>query len=169
MLRILCCLFPAFAVLVVGCKPESKPTVFENKHDDHEHGHNHSHNKTKFEDLGPIHVGLTAHLSKEEGNELDLVFETRDEKPFPVPHTKLVAKATQTGDDKKYTLEFEPAEKKERKDDPDGKCSRFTAKAPWMRGEDMLTVTLTITLDGQEKKVPWVDFNPREFAHHIDE
>jgi hypothetical protein len=166
MFRMLCCLFPALAVLVVGCNPESKQTAFENKHDGHTHSH--EHNKMMLEDFGPFHAGLTAHLSKKEGNELDIVFETIDEKPLPLPLTKLIAKATRNGDDKKYTLEFEPAEKDERKDDPDGKCSRFTAKAPWITHEDMLTVTLTTKLDDQEKKVVWVDFNPKKYAH-VDE
>jgi hypothetical protein len=168
MLRILCCLFPALAVFVVGCKPESKPTVFENKHD--EHNHNHDRDKMMLEDFGQYHAGLTAHLSKKEGNELDIIFETQDKEPKPVPLslTKLTAKATRAGDDQKYTLEFEPAPKEERKDDPEGKCSHFTAKAPWIKHEDMLTVALTTTLDGQEKKVVWVDFNPKKNAH-VDE
>jgi hypothetical protein len=166
MVRIVSCLFVALAVFVVGCDRESKPTVFENKHDEHEHSH--ERNKMMLVDYGPYHAGLTAHLSKKDGNELDIVFETVDEKPLPLPRAKLIAKATRTGDDKTYTLEFEPAPKDERKDDPDGKCSRFTAKAGWIKHENMLTVTLITTLDGKEKRVVWVDFNPKRFAH-VDE
>ncbi|HEV3440782.1 MAG TPA: hypothetical protein VG122_25740 [Gemmata sp.] len=170
MVRILSCLLSTLTVFVVGCSKESKPTASENKQDEHAHGHNHEQNKMMIEDFGSYHAGLTAHLSKKEGNELDIVFETQDKepKPVPLPLTKLIAKATRSGDDKTHTLEFEPAEKNERKDDSDGKCSRFTAKAPWIKHEDMLTVTLITTLDGKEKRVVWVDFNPKKFAH-IDE
>jgi hypothetical protein len=160
-------ILPLVAVLVVGCKPETRPTIFESKHE--EHGHSHDHNKMMRKDFGPIHVGLTAHLSKKTGNELDLVFETHDEKPAPQPFAKLTAKATRSGDDKTYELEFEPAEKEERKDDPEGKCSRYTAKAPWMMPEDILTVKLAIDQKGQEKIVVWVDFNPKEFNHNTAE
>lgn len=166
MLRVLCYSFLVFMVFALGCHQENKPTVFESKHEGH--GHSHEHNKMKLEDFGPYHAGLTAHLSKKTGNELDIVFETVDEKPFPLPLTKLVAKMTGTGDGQTHTLEFEPTEKEERKDDPDGKCSRFTAKAPWIKHEDKLTVTLTTTLDGKEKTVVWASFNPKEFAH-VDE
>jgi hypothetical protein len=169
MFRLFSSLVLVLIVFIFGCKPESKPTVFESKHDEHEPGHSHNRNKMMLKDFGPHHAGLTAHLSRKEGNELDIVFETTDEKapkPVPLPLAKLTAKATRTGDDKEYTLEFEPAEKKEREDDPDGKCSRFTAKAPWMKHEDMLTVVLTLTLDGKVQKVLWTDFNPKKFAHY---
>jgi len=160
-------LFALVGVFICGCKPENKPTVFENKHDEHEH-HSHERGNMMLADFGPYHAGLTAHLSKKEGNELDIVFETVDEKPQPLPLAKLTAKASISGEEKTYTLEFEPAEKDERKGDPDGKCSRFTAKAPWMKHEQMLTVVLTAPLDGQEKKAIWTDFNPKKYAH-VDE
>jgi hypothetical protein len=170
MFRLMRTLLPAFIICCFGCKPESKPpvpTVFESKHEKDEHDHPHERDKFMLVDFGPYHAGLTAHLSKKEGNELDIVFETADKepKPLPLPLTKLTAKATRAGDDKEYTLEFEPEEKKERKDDPEGKCSKFTAKAPWIKHEDMLTVVLTVTLDGQVKKTIWTDFNPKKFAH----
>jgi prepilin-type N-terminal cleavage/methylation domain-containing protein len=131
-------------------------------------GHNHERNNTMLRDLGGHHVGLTANFSKKEGNELDIVFETFDGKPLALPLTKLIAEANRTGDDRQYNLEFEPAQKDRRKDDPDGKCSRYRAIAPWLNHEDMLTVVLTTTLDGQEKKVVWLDFNPKKFAQ-VDE
>jgi hypothetical protein len=170
MFRVLRPLFSVLIVVAFGCKPEGKPpvpTVFESKHEKNEHDHSHARGKLMLADFGPHHAGLTAHLSKKEGNELDIVFETADKepKPLPLPLTKLTAKATRTGDDKEYTLDFEPAEKDERTGDPDGKCSKFTAKAPWIKHEDMLTVVLTATLDGQVKKTIWTDFNPKKFAH----
>jgi hypothetical protein len=161
--------FPSIVcVLVLGCQPEAKPSVFESKHG--EHGHSHDRDKMMLKDYGKIHVGLTAHISKKTGNELDLVFETEDKEPAPAPQpfSKLIAKATRQGEDKSYELVFEPAEKEERKDDPEGKCSRYTAKAPWMKPDDMLTVRLPIDLNGQEKIILWVDFNPLRYAHFID-
>jgi hypothetical protein len=157
------------AVLIGGCKPESKPTVFESKHDEHEQ-HSHDRGKMMLADFGAYHAGLTAHLSSKEGNELDIVVETdeKEPKPVPVPQSKLHATASRNGEDKTYTLEFDPAPKDERKEDPEGKCSRFTAKAPWIKHADILTITATIPLNGQEKKVVWVDFNPKKYAH-VDE
>src|SRR5580658_2009332 len=63
------------AVLIGGCKPESKPTVFESKHDEHEQ-HSHDRGKMMLADFGAYHAGLTAHHSSKEGNELDIVVET---------------------------------------------------------------------------------------------
>ena len=170
MFRLLCSFILVLLAFSFGCKPESKPpvpTVFESKHEKHEHDHPHSRGTLMLTDFGPYHAGLTAHLSKKEGNELDIIFETadKDPKPVPLPLTKLTAKATRKGDDKEYTLDFEPEEKKERQDDPEGKCSRFTVKAPWIKHEDLLTVVLTATLDGQVKKAIWTDFNPKQYAH----
>lgn len=165
MQRITGYLFAAVFAGVLGCGPRSQPTAFENQKTENAHGHSHEHNKMMLEDFGPYHAGLTAHLSQKEGNELDVVFETVDQKAMPLPVLKLTAQSTRSGDDKTYPLEFEPAPKDERKDDPEGKCSRFTARATWMKREDMLTVTLKAPLDGKERKVVWVDFNPKKFAH----
>src|SRR5437899_1979380 len=49
------------------------------------HGHSHVRGKMLIEDVGKHHALLTAHLSSKEGNELDIFFETADEKnPQPV-------------------------------------------------------------------------------------
>jgi len=165
MSRLLIFLIPAFAIAVLGCKSESKPTVFENLDSKHTHDHPHTRDKMMLADIGKYHVGMTAHLLKMEGNELDIIFETMDEKPLPLPLTKVTAKATRTGEEKTYDLEFEPAPKEERKDDPEGKCSRFTAKAPWIKHEDKLTVTVSAMIDGKESRGVFVDFNPKSFAH----
>lgn len=131
-------------------------------------GHLHERNNMMLRDIGGCHVGLTARLSKKDGNELDIVFETFDGKPLPLPLTKLIVQANKNGDEKQYKLEFEPAQKDRRKDDTDGKCSRYRAKAPWINHGDMLTIVLTTTLDGQEKKTVWLDFSPTKFAQ-VDE
>jgi hypothetical protein len=38
-----------------------------------------------------------------------------------------------------------------------------------MNADDVLAVVLIAPLEGKEQRVPWIDFNPRKFAHHIDE
>jgi hypothetical protein len=165
------CLIPAAALILAGCTPEPKPTVFETKHGEHKHddpNHVHERDKMMLADYGPHHAGLTAHLSEKEGNELDVLFETvdkKDPKPLPLSLTKFTGRATRAGDDKVYTLEFEPAPKDERKDDPDGKCSHFSAKAPWMKPEDVLSVTVTTEIDKKETKAIWIDFVPKKFNH----
>lgn len=162
-MRILC--LAAASMLGLGCGREAAPTVFESHHESPNHSHERG--KMMLVDAGPYHAGLTAHLSKKDGNELDVLFETSNEtpQPVPLPLTKLTGTATRQGDDKAYPLDFEPAPRNERANDPDGKCSHFTALAHWMRHEDVLTVTLTVLLDGRETKVVWMGFNPKKFAH----
>jgi hypothetical protein len=159
----------AVPLLMLACQ-ENKPQVFKNKHEDHDHDHQHERDKMMLRDVGPYHVGLTAHLSRKEGNELDVIFETQDKepRPAPLPEKTLTARATREGESESHELVFEPAPPEERKGDPEGKCSHYSAKAPWMKPEDKLTITLRVPLDGQEKKVVFVDFNPRKFAH-VDE
>jgi hypothetical protein len=154
-------------VLLAGCGEKPPPAAtFKSEPG---HGHSHDHGKMLRVDLGKKHhAGLTAHLSQKDGNELDLVFETVAGKPAPMPLTNVVAKAKRAGDAKDYDLVFEPAPKDERKDDPDGTCSRFTAKAPWMKADDTLTVTATVVVDGKPHPVEWADFHPKKYAH-VDE
>lgn len=163
----------AAAVLAAGCKEKPAPTEFKSKKDEHDHG-DHDRGKMKLEDATlpdgkKCHAALTAHLSKKDGNELDVSFETMEKEPKPltVPEkAKVTARVTREGDDKAYNLTFEPTDRAERKGDPEGQSSRFSAKAPWMKHEDKLTVTLTI--EGAAGTVVWVDFNPKKYAH-VDE
>jgi hypothetical protein len=75
-----------------------------------------------------------------------------------------VAKA-KTAAGQEHTLDFEPSEPDERKDDQPGTCSRFTAKAAWMKSTDRLTVTATIEVDGKPHVAEWKDFDPKKYAH----
>jgi hypothetical protein len=153
-------------LLLAGCGEPPPAATFKSEPG---HGHSHERDKMLLADLGKkFHAGLTAHLSRKDGNELDLVIETTDGKPAPLPLTKVTAKAKRAGDAAEYDLLFEPAPKDERKDDPDGTCSRFTAKAPWMKADDTLTVTATIEADGKRYPVEWAEFNPKKYAH-VDE
>lgn len=153
-----------FGVFTLGCGTrDPKPATHR---EEGEHGHSHERGKMKLEDLGPYHAGLTAHLSSKEGNELDILIETADaaHQPVPLPLAKLIAKA-KSADGKEHELLFEPTELNERKDDPPGKCSRFTAKVAWMKADELLTVTSTIEIDGKTHTVEWKDFNPKKYAH----
>jgi hypothetical protein len=159
--------FAFFAFALCSCQSQKPPATFQSE----SHGHSHERDKMMLADVGktPHHAALTAHLSSKDGNELDIFFESSDEehKPVPLPLTKLTATA-KTADGKEHTLEFEPAPKEERKDDPDGKCSHFVAKAGWMKPTDTLSVTLTMEINGKPEPVTWNDFNPQKYAHHID-
>ena len=160
------------AGLLVGCgggKPSA--TEFSNTGKDKKGGHDHDHDHDDGEmmkvDVGPYHAGLTAELKE---MEIDVVFETVEKTPKPVFLTaaKLTGKAFRA-DGKEWALEFEPAEKKERPHDPDGKCSRYVAKVPWMKPDDKLTVSVTADIPMKDKtenkKIVWVDFVPKKFEH----
>jgi hypothetical protein len=155
---------PLLAVALIGCTAK-KPATFQSD----DHGHAHERDKMMLADAGPYHAALTAHLSQKDGNELDVFFETTDTPPKPAPQAleKFTATA-KTADGKEHRLDFEPAELKERKDDPAGKCSHFVAKAPWMKAEDVLSVAATATIDGKPALIEWKDFNPKKYAHHED-
>src|SRR5262245_14771111 len=119
-------LIAILAVALAGCGDKTQPSQqgeFKNKpggddHSDHEGGKE----DATLPGGKKCHAVLSAHIEKE-GNELYIAFESFDKppKPLTVPEkTKITARVTRKGDDKAYTLEFEPAEKAERKTDPDG-------------------------------------------------
>ncbi|MCS7022512.1 MAG: hypothetical protein NZ703_13075 [Gemmataceae bacterium] len=156
-----------------GCSSSSSSEpvkVFKSKSG---HDHDHVRSDAMLEDIilpdgTKGHAGLTAHLDPA-GNELDVFFESLDKEPQPLslPQTaQVTARVTRAGDDQAYQLTFQPAPQAERPRDPPGRCSRFSAAAPWMRPDDKLTVVVSIELDGQLKRVTFVDFVPSKFAHH---
>lgn len=163
MVRVLLC--GAVAGLV-GCGAPPPAATFKGTGADHD-DHTHDRGKMMLRDAGNYHAGLTAHLSKTGGNELDIFFETagKEPKPVPLPHPKLAATAV-TAAGKVHELAFEPAPQDERKDDPAGQCSHYVAKAPWLDPDDVLTVTMVVGLDGRDRRVVWKAFNPRKYAHH---
>lgn len=118
-------------------------------------------------DAGPYHAALTAHRSSKDGNELDVFFETANDahSPVPLPLPNITA-AARTANGNEHTLQFEPAPKDERKDDPDGQCSHFVAKAGWMKPDDVLTVTATVMIQAKPTLIEWKNFNPKKYAHH---
>lgn len=134
-----------------------------------DHGHSHERGKMKLADAGPHHALLTAHLSSKDGNELDVFFETADDKnpkPVAIADAPFAAQAQVNGGEFKE-LKFEPAPADERpKDEKPGTASHFVAKAPWMKPTDTLYVVAKPKVEGREVMVEWKDFNPKKFAHH---
>jgi hypothetical protein len=159
----------ALALLVAalcGCQKDKPPATFQSE----PHGHSHERDNMKFADVGELyHAGLTAHLSSKEGNELDILFETVSDPPksAPVPLDRFTA-AAKTADGKTHQLEFVSAPKEERPTDPVGLCSHFVAKAPWMKPDDVLSVTMTVVIRDNPYPVEWKNFNPKKYAHHVE-
>ncbi|MCI0701208.1 MAG: hypothetical protein L0241_09025 [Planctomycetia bacterium] len=145
------------------CGCSAKNSTFQS--DDHAH----ERDKMMLEDAGPYHAALTAHLSSKGGHELDIFFETTDNppKPAPLPLTSFIVFVGPEGGTAQAVL-FEPAPKEERKDDPEGKCSHFVGKIPWLKPEESVTVTTTVDIDGTPTTITWKDFHSRKFAHHED-
>jgi hypothetical protein len=166
-MRLLCVL----ALFAVGCSRAPAPVPVTAATGKTGHGHSHARDKMLAADVGKYHAWLTAHLSNKDGNELDIFFETSDKQPKPValPLTGFTAKAARAGDDKEYELRFEPAPADERpKDEAAGTCSHFVAKAPWMKPDDVLTITADVELNGRVRQAKWTKFIPRQYAHHIE-
>jgi hypothetical protein len=160
---------------LAGCS-STQPTptggkVFKSK-GGQDHDHEHHRADAMLEDITlpdgtKCHAGLSAHLDPK-GNELDVFFESLDKEPKPVTvpiSAQITARITREGDDKAYTLSFQPTPANERPDDPAGRCSRFSAPAAWMKDDDKLTVVITVEYEGQLKRVTFVDFVPRKHAH----
>jgi hypothetical protein len=139
----------------------------EKKDDD---DHSHERDKMEVAHCGPkIHAWLTAHISSKTGNELDIFFETLDDKPIAMSVEKFTAKVKPSREDKTYDVVFEPAPASERpKDEPKGKCSHFVAKAPWMKADDTLFVQFELEVDGKMRKSTWKSFDVKKNTHHSE-
>jgi hypothetical protein len=152
--------------LFAGCGHKHKAQ----DHDDDDHGHVHERGQLKIADAGKYHACLTAHRSKQ-GNELDISFETQDEKdPQPVALALESFKAeAMTADGQRHELEFAPAPADERpKGEKPGTCSKFSAKAPWMKNTDKLEVVAKIKIEGKDVTLRWRDFDPMKYGHDAD-
>ncbi|MGL4423869.1 MAG: hypothetical protein ACRCZF_24655 [Gemmataceae bacterium] len=139
------------------------------KHD-HDHDHDHERDRKLITHAGPYHALLTAHLSKKDGHELDIYFETEDDQPVPValPIAEFTATIT-TMDNMKFEVTFRPAPANERpKDEPAGSASHFVAKAPQLKPELEVMVTCILDIKNRTRTVTWKKFQPNKYAHHID-
>lgn len=174
--------------LMVGCnKADNHPPAPTNAHKDstagaggsqqsdanNVHGHSHERGKMLLADVGTkYHALLTAHLSSKDGNELDIFFETPDEKkptPVAIPVESLTAHIRAAGADEAREARFEPAPMAERPSgEKAGACSHFVAKVPWMKADATLNVVVPLTLEGDRYRITWDNFNPRKYAHHQD-
>ncbi len=170
MFRVLCAgLFTATVAFLVGCDKKPAPTEFKGKNEGHQHNEKTTQDLT-MPDGKLVHAILTAHLDEKKGNELDVIFELHDkDESFPIPaDAKVTARITRKEDPEAKNLEFKPAEMDERKGDPDGKCSRFSADTKWMKPDDELTVVLSVEYDGKLKKATYTGFVPKDSAHKHD-
>src|SRR5579883_3266679 len=83
-----------------------------------DHGHSHERGKMLLADVGrKYHALLTAHLSAKNGNELDIFFETQDDKnptPAAIPVESFTARIRVAGEDQSKEIKFEPAPAEER-------------------------------------------------------
>jgi hypothetical protein len=153
------------AFALCGCPVPRQPATFQSESD----GHSHERGNKLLADAGPYHAALTAHLSAKEGNELHVFFENTDTPPKPAQMPRINIKAlARTADGTEREVEFEPAPKEQRKDDPDGSCSHFVAKAPWMKTEDVLTVRGAAMVQAKLVPFAWKDFSVKKYSHHID-
>ena len=176
--------FALLAAFVVGCTGSSTaPPSQATGTQDHDHDHDHDDDKHDDHDddkhdkagmmvahVGKHHAYLTAHLAKD-GNELDLILETtgKDPKPLAIAAAKITGTARRAGEEKEQELVFEPAPASERpKDEKPGTASRFVAKAPWMKANDTLTVTVEVEVDGRKRRPRWSKFIPEKYTHHHD-
>ncbi len=165
-------LFAATLAALAGCSTQTAPTTpatqklaTEGGHDENDHDHG----KAMAAHLGKHHALLTAHISSKTGNELDILIESTDKEPQPgaLPLTKLTG--TLKLGDAEYPLTFEPAPADERpQGEAAGTCSHFVAKAPLLKPDDTVTVTVETELDGRKRKATWKNFNVKKYTHHAD-
>ena len=170
MFRVLCAgLFAASILFVAACEKKTQPSEFKGKNEGHHHNEKTTQDVT-LPDGKLVHAILTAHLDEKDGNELDVIFEMHDkDEPYAIPiDAEVTARVTRKGDGEEKNLNFKPADKDERKGDPDGKCSRFSAETKWMKPDDELTVTLSVKYDGKLKKATYAGFVPKDSAHKHD-
>ena len=116
---------------------------------------------------GTTNALLTAHLSSHDGNELDVFVEHAGD-PLPLRSTNLVATATDgAGEAKAIPMACAPREERPA-GEPDGVCSHYVGKAPWIRGGEALQVEASLDVPEGRETFVWRDFDPKRYAHHED-
>ncbi|MEZ4264002.1 MAG: hypothetical protein R3B36_33220 [Polyangiaceae bacterium] len=115
---------------------------------------------------GGIEAALTAHLSRKDGNELD-VFLTREGAPLAAGVTELRGTVRNGEARREITFACAPADERPR-GEGDGTCSHFVAKVPWLGPDDTVRVESEVPSGDARLALAWVGFVPRRFAHHQD-
>ena len=164
----------AVAVLVVGCgrggEREGDKGTGSSATKAGGAGHVHERGKMLIADAGKHHALLTAHLSPK-GNELDIFFETDEAKPAPVAlaATSFTAFARRAeGEVKELKFECAPAAERP-KGEKDGTCLHFVAKAPWLKRDEVIELTIpSLKIGSATSRVQWKGFTPAKYAHHED-
>lgn len=148
--------------LVGGCAaPPATTRAAHNPAD-----HNHDRGQMMIASNGVIDALLTAHLSSKTGNELD-VFVEKAGSPLALTTTALRATA-EIGDGRKE-LAFECAPREERPEgEPEGTCSHFVARAPWVRPGEPIRVATTLPLRRGDIEYVWRGFEAMRYAHHVE-
>lgn len=177
MLRVLACFALGLGVsLAAGCgnKPQASSTENKGKPggggDGHDHGE-HTGGETDATLPGgkKCHAVLSAHFSKKGEKALEVRFEDFAKPPAAVtlPENTKVSLRVQRGEEFK-TVELKPGPKDERKTDPAGQCSRFEGDADWLKPDDKFA-SVTLTIEGADKKPVWTDFEVKKYTHSHDE
>lgn len=161
-------------LLAAGCAASAPRTAAPHAHShDHDGGHSHAQPSARsardamFPTLaGGRLVMLTAHLAAE-GNELDIFFEDRERRTSPIGAGSIEAVVYTRGGER--TIKFECAPAAERPaSEPEGQCSHFVAKTPWLAADETVKIAGRITSAEGTAEMRWQGFKPAKYAHHDD-
>jgi hypothetical protein len=168
--------FLAAFLFTAGCAASSqRPATLHDHGHDHDHGGGHAHAQTSsgsardamFPTLaGDRLVMLTAHLAAD-GHELDIFFEDRARQTSAVSDQRIEAIVYTRGGERAVTFECAPAAERPA-GEPDGMCSHFVAKAPWLVADETVKIAGRIALAGVTADMRWQGFKPAKYAHHDD-
>lgn len=113
---------------------------------------------------------LSAHLSKKDGNQLDIFIEDEEGHPKAIPSLRFEATIGDFKGSRVLMFEVAPADERPSGEVESGGCSHFVAKANRMVAEaGPLSITAPLQVSADEKiAAVWDDFYPAKYAHHVD-
>lgn len=126
--------------------------------DGHDHAHDHGPGTLN---VGKLHVNLRAYTAL---GELEISFETHAHKVAPQDAPSFDVQVRLDGGEFQK-VSFQPAPKEGRKDDPEGRCSRFLGKVPGLDKAKKVTAAAKVALDGKEETLEWRDVDPEKLKH----
>jgi hypothetical protein len=121
---------------------------------------------------GAITGLLTAHLSRQDGNELDIFLEEAKHKSVAVPimPVRFTAILNVHSTSERREIEFGPVESSERPEgDAKDRCSHFVATTPWLVATSTLSVSESVSVQVPGSglvDLQWPNFVPKTYAHH---